>query len=395
MSSATAVALGAQARPSGALLGRGADFWLLGGASIATWLAFALVEPLRGDSPIVDQYMKALGPTAAALTIVANKPHFMASYMLAYGRGGRFVLGRWFQLVAVPVGLIVLIGLGLGNYHDTGHAGGAFAPVRGALAALGARAGFGAATGSGQILLGLLVALMLLSVGWHYSKQTYGCMMVYAKFDGYPLAPRQRAIIRWSLHAVWASNFCYINALPYPGDFHGVPSPRLGLPGWVATGATLVCVAAFLVTVQTVLVRNRLAHGRTPSANFLVPYLAFALWWTPPLIQKDLFIYLVPFFHSLQYLPFVHKMESRRLGATRPDTARARGIVAAFALVAAGFLAFDLLPDTADALAGTWKRLGIGAFVMAAALFINIHHYFIDNVLWRFRDPEVREYLLA
>jgi hypothetical protein len=28
-------------------------------------------------------------------------------------------------------------------------------------------------------------------------------------------------------------------------------------------------------------------------------------------------------------------------------------------------------------------------------LFINIHHYFIDNVLWRFRDPEVREYLLA
>jgi len=28
-------------------------------------------------------------------------------------------------------------------------------------------------------------------------------------------------------------------------------------------------------------------------------------------------------------------------------------------------------------------------------LFINIHHYFIDNVLWRFKDPEIQKYLLA
>jgi hypothetical protein len=28
-------------------------------------------------------------------------------------------------------------------------------------------------------------------------------------------------------------------------------------------------------------------------------------------------------------------------------------------------------------------------------LFINIHHYFIDNVIWRFRDPVVRQRLLG
>jgi hypothetical protein len=28
-------------------------------------------------------------------------------------------------------------------------------------------------------------------------------------------------------------------------------------------------------------------------------------------------------------------------------------------------------------------------------LFINIHHYFIDNVIWRFRDPVVRQHLLT
>jgi hypothetical protein len=28
-------------------------------------------------------------------------------------------------------------------------------------------------------------------------------------------------------------------------------------------------------------------------------------------------------------------------------------------------------------------------------LFINMHHYFIDNVLRRFKDPEIRAYLLS
>ena len=34
-------------------------------------------------------------------------------------------------------------------------------------------------------------------------------------------------------------------------------------------------------------------------------------------------------------------------------------------------------------------------FFTAAMLFINVHHYFFDNVLWRFKNPEVRAYLLS
>jgi len=33
--------------------------------------------------------------------------------------------------------------------------------------------------------------------------------------------------------------------------------------------------------------------------------------------------------------------------------------------------------------------------MIAAMLFINTHHYFIDNVVWRFKDPQVRAYLLG
>jgi hypothetical protein len=60
-----------------------------------------------------------------------------------------------------------------------------------------------------------------------------------------------------------------------------------------------------------------------------------------------------------------------------------------------GWLVFEMVPDSLDAWLGTFDAWRIFFFFTAAMLFINIHHYFIDNVLWRFRDPRVREYLLS
>jgi hypothetical protein len=65
------------------------------------------------------------------------------------------------------------------------------------------------------------------------------------------------------------------------------------------------------------------------------------------------------------------------------------------AVLLAGWLAFELVPGAFDALLGTSAALGISFFVIAAMLFINNHHYFIDNVIWRFADPEVRSHLLS
>ena len=63
--------------------------------------------------------------------------------------------------------------------------------------------------------------------------------------------------------------------------------------------------------------------------------------------------------------------------------------------VLAGWLFFEFLPHTVDNVLGTYASWQMFFFFTAAMLFINIHHYFIDNVLWRLRDPHVRAYLLA
>jgi hypothetical protein len=64
-------------------------------------------------------------------------------------------------------------------------------------------------------------------------------------------------------------------------------------------------------------------------------------------------------------------------------------------LVMAGWLAFEMVPNTLDTALGTFGAWHMFFFFTAAMLFINVHHYFIDNVLWRFKDPEVRAYLLS
>jgi len=55
---------------------------------------------------------------------------------------------------------------------------------------------------------------------------------------------------------------------------------------------------------------------RWPSLNMLVPYVAMYLWWVPLFMQSEFYMYVVPVFHSLQYLPFVYKLEPLQVPPT-------------------------------------------------------------------------------
>jgi hypothetical protein len=127
--------------------------------------------------------------------------------------------------------------------------------------------------------------------------------------------------------------------------------------------------------------------------NVVVPFVALYVWWLPQTRQSEFYFLLTPLFHSLQYLAFVYKMEDSRLRRTPHRELRATLLVVG--TVVAGWLAFEFLPNTIDTQLGTFNAWHMFFFFTAAMLFINIHHYFLDNVLWRLRDPQVRAYLLG
>ena len=137
---------------------------------------------------------------------------------------------------------------------------------------------------------------------------------------------------------------------------------------------------------------NYRAARRLPSANFLVPMAALYVWWLPITRQSEFYFFMAPLFHAVQYLPFVYRVEdSRRRAAGR---ARRRSSGWWPPCCWPGGWRSSWCPAPSMRCSGPPRRSGISFFVIAAMLFINIHHYFIDNVIWRFADPEVRSHLL-
>ena len=385
-----------ESRSDRALTSRGMDFWLLGGASVLVWAAMIAAENYRQSSWAVDHHFANLAAISATLALVCNYPHFMASYKLAYLRGWTFISRFWFQLVLVPILLAAALWYGYRLYQSPAEGHELLASANAALNAIGLETNIGKAPTFGIEIMGLLINFMFFTVGWHYSKQTYGCMMVYAAYDGYRLSSAQRRLLKFSVFMIWGTSYCFANLESTAREFQEIPYASLGLPAF----CYYICVAGFalgmLGVASLVVMRNFLRAGQRPSANFLVPYVAFALWWFPPLVQWDYFFLVVPFFHSLQYLGFVYKIEHERLADQHPGSINLRRHrddhragddgLARVRLAAEHCGSRHRCPLDAQHLDLHRRR------AMCSSTCTTI---FIDNVLWRFSNDHVREYVLA
>jgi hypothetical protein len=376
---------------SNALTTRYLDFWLLGGASVVVWLVMFTLDGFRTRWAI-DEHFRHLSSTALSLSLLINYPHFAASYRLAYTRGRSFVVGYWWQLIAVPVGLVALFTAAYLYYDLRVEELSPVVSATAALTGLGVNAQVLGGPRLGDLLFTLAFNLMFLTLGWHYTKQVYGCMMVYAHFDRYPLTKAQRTLTRWALLSVWVMVFIDYNLAGDFRGFRGFAYSTLDLPDIAGPVSQAFAIGGLLVVSYLVFYRNYRVTGRRPSLTMLVPLVALYLWWLPQTRQEEFFFLLVPLFHGMQYLAFAYKMEDGHLRGAPHREAWGTAIVAG--LVLGGWLAFEFAPDALDTWLGTFQTWQMFFFFTAAMLFINIHHYFIDNVLWRLGDSRVRAYLL-
>ena len=377
---------------AGRLTTRFLDFWLLGGASLLLWLVMMAAQGFR-TSWAVDQHFKNLTYTAASLSLLVNYPHFLVSYHLAYTRGRTFILDNWWQLIVVPIGLAGIFAVAFFAYDVPAGSVPVVPALTDALTPFGANARVLSAPRLGDLLFTLTFNVMIFTVGWHYTKQVFGCMMVYAYLDRYAFSPAQRTLTKWALLSIWGMNFVYNNIGGAQNSFSQFTYYSFDLPDIAGPISQAIVFAGLLLVVSKVFYANYRRTGQRPSWNLLVPFIALYVWWLPQTRQYEFYFLLTPLFHSLQYLAFVYKMEDTRLKAL--PNREIRGTVLVVGLILAGWMAFELVPNTIDNALGTFNAWKMFFFFTAAMLFINIHHYFIDNVLWRFRDPRVKNYLLS
>jgi hypothetical protein len=380
------------AAPGRALTTRALDFWLLGGASLVVWLVMFAADRFRAD-PSVERQLQNLAVAALALSLLVNYPHFLASYKLAYSRGRSFALTHWWQLIVVPVGLTALFAAAFALYDVPVANVELISGARQAVDGWGTNANVLTGPRVGDVLFTAAFHLMIFTIGWHYTKQVFGCMVVYAQFDGYALTPAQRELTRRALFTIWAMSIVDFNLAGAWRRFGDFSYASFDLPDAAGPLSQIAVAAAVGLVGYKVFYANYRASGQRPSVNMLVPVAALCVWWLPLTRQEEFFYVLAPLFHLLQYLAFVYKVEDTRLrGAPHRYL---RGLAVAAGVVLAGWLAFEAVPNAMDARLGTFDAWRVSFFVMAAWLFLNIHHYFIDNVIWRFKDPRVRAYLLA
>lgn len=367
---ATQVAQGADG--AGLRVNRAVEFLLVGGA---TPLLFVLSWILRRALGL-DAADLAVGFTFFYAAYVINDPHFAVTYLLFYENARGRAFGRAFggaqRVRYLVAGLFVPAGLVL------------WATIALAVRSAGA--------------LGLLIQVMFFLVGWHYVKQGFGVMTVLAARRGVRFSSRERLAILAHCYAGWA----YAWASPFdPGtevEEKGVvyTSVAHGLRLERATHVAFLATAAVVVLVLAAKWRR---ERRLPLVVPLVALLCAVWAWSVYSSIDPLVVYANPALHSIQYLYFVWLLKGNeareREGPPwfeRPVRVRL-GFLALSAL-ALGWLLFHGAPTALDdLLVPRRSRLtDMGPTPYFAALYacVNIHHFFMDWVIWRRENAATR-----
>lgn len=321
------------------------DVTLIGGLSILTALVFWACTRAGIPTP---------GPSLSiALAWIVNWPHFSASSYRLY-RSRANVLQYPMTSLAIPL----LVGCAVvGSFLSPQTAGAA------------------------------LIKLYMLWSPYHFSGQSMGLSLLYARRNGATLGPWERGALSTFYNATWFALVLRRESATDPDMLGDILFPSLGIPSRLADAADVILAISGMVLLA-VAIRRRLPF------MVLLPALTQLVWFQGG-ARLLTYNFLVPFFHSLQYLLIVWAMQlSERKGETGASGSAAfigRETLKWMAInIAGGAALFWLLPRLGT-LAGRPLQVSLPIFFAA----VQIHHFFVDGVIWKLRNPAVRSPLLV
>ena len=326
-----------------------ADFLLAGGLSLIVFVPLLLTG--RSDLVFI-----GAGAQAWVATVI-NMPHFMASYRLVYRSRETIMKHKWASMY-VPAILIayILVAVWYTQYSP--------------------------------VLVIILISVASAYLAWHYTGQVWGMMASYAYLDGTKFEPSERFLVRTGLRILLAWHVAWFL-------YTQLRDPTMVRPAYLLlSGGTVIAFGLGL----TGLVKMRKRTGKMPPARALVAWLAIFVWYAV-MARDPKALFWIQIAHALQYLAFPIRVELNRTAkAPKHSPAAVAGHMALYgiALLAVSYLVAQVVPGTAMGIVGDvfGEEPGRVAPVLIL-MFINIHHYFTDGVIWKISNPEVRKELFA
>lgn len=351
------------------------ELLVLGGGTLVlfplAWL-FRRAVGLDASETAVDAF-------AYHAALVINNPHFAVTYLLFYKDARRRAFGGVFspgqRARYVVAGLVV--------------------PV-----VLLAWAGVALSRGSARSM-GLMIELMFFLVGWHYVKQGFGILTVFSARRGFRFSPIERKAVLAHCFAGWAYAWASPAAAAKSVQEKGVVYTALAHPAWLEQ-ITRIAFGLSALALVAALARRWRSERQLPPFGPLCAFLVTIWLWTIYSSIDPLMLYLIPALHSIQYayVVWLLKRNEAREAEGPPlfgkPAALRLGVLAASAVGLAWVLfrgAPSLLDGALVLKSSAFEApsgLGDTPYLAAIFVFVNIHHYFMDTVLWRRENPATR-----
>lgn len=314
---------------------------------------YVVAEPASGDGG------EHILPKLLVLQVLLNWPHFLVSYRLLYGRKDNF---KDYPAATIYVPAILLAICVLGMLPLTGGAG----PLQYSI--------------SLAYPMWVFAALYL---AWHYTGQTWGVMMSFARLSGLKLSDTERMILRNGLrvmiawHVIWG-----IQTLPQQPYIDWLQSDE------AMTAVNVAAILAFTAGAATLGRRYVLDGGM--DLRVLGAWAVLYLWYLVLFLMPDAFMF-IQLSHSLQYMIFPARVELNEHSATvksKPDQAKRLGLI--YGLAVMGGLVIFYLPDFVFA-----SPTGAPTLAALLGISVNIHHYYADSAIWKLRTKRVQGSLFS
>ena len=293
----------------------------------------------------------------AWLATLIYMPHFLASYRIVY-RSREMILKHKGASIYLPALLLAY----------------SFAAV------LEAR--------YSQVLVIMFVTIASGYLAWHYTGQVWGMMASFAYLEGVRFEPSERLLVRTSLRILLAwhvSWFLYTQ----------LKNPTTVRPLYMLMSAG-TAVAFALGAIGLAKMRQR--TGKLPPMRALVAWLAIFVWYAV-MARDPKALFWIQIAHAVQYLSFPIRVELNRTeqsSAARGARVAGHMIIYGVSLLGLSYLAAQVLPAAVMSTVGNmFGEQPARVAPILILMFINIHHYFTDGVIWKIGNPEVRRELFA
>lgn len=326
------------------------DFFFVGGASIVTFACILLFQATERTA--------AMTLAAMYLMWVINWPHFsMSTYRLYQSRANidQYPFTAW----VVPFIVIGGVALSL-SYPDT------VAPY--------------------------FVKLFLIWSPYHFSGQTVGITLIYARRAGMRIEKPERTILSAFVFGTFFLSSIRAEAGREGQTYYGVAYPAIGVPQWAITASEWgmwILIGLFAAMAVYWCMKQR----RMVPPIVLLPAVTQYVWFVQSVYTPS-FQEFVPMFHSLQYILIAWGIQLKERQELRGIEPSRKYVVAETARwsalnLAGGVALFYFLPEF-----GAWLGYppAVAAGVIIAA--VQIHHFFVDGVIWKLKNQTVSHPLM-